>query len=77
MTVKQKNRRYLHSIKENVSLLFDGISTVPFGHKAAEQKAFLEDIYTDTEWANSNDETDNSSPEIQLPDWGFLLHRLH
>ena len=26
-------------------LLFDGISTVPFGHKAAEENAFLEDIY--------------------------------
>ena len=25
-----------------------------------------------TEWANSYNETDNSSPEFQLPDWGLL-----
>ena len=53
-------------------ILFDGILTVPFGHKAAAEKAFLEDIYMYTEWANSCNETDNSSPELQLPDWGFL-----
>ena len=26
----------------------------------------------ETEWANSYNEADNSSPEFQLPDWGFL-----
>ena len=26
----------------------------------------------DTEWANSYNEADNSSPEFQLQDWGFL-----
>ena len=45
---------------------------MPFGHKTAEENAFLEDIYMDTEWANSNHETDNSSPGFQLPDWVFL-----
>ena len=45
---------------------------MPFGHKAAEENAFLEDIYMDTEWANSYNETDNSSPDFTLPDWGFL-----
>ena len=45
---------------------------MPFGHKAAEENVFLEDIYMDTEWANSYNETDNSSPDFQLPDWGFL-----
>ena len=45
---------------------------MPFGHKAAEENSFLEDIYMDTEWANSYNETDNSSPDFQLPDWRFL-----
>ena len=55
-------------------LIFDGISTVLFVHKAAEENAFLEeeDIYMDTEWAYSNNKADNSLPEFQLPDWGFL-----
>ena len=26
----------------------------------------------DTEWVNSYKETDNSSPDFQLPDWRFL-----
>ena len=51
-------------------LLFDGVSTVSIGNKAAEENAFLEDIYMDTEWANSINKTDNSSPEIQLPKCG-------
>ena len=45
---------------------------MPFGHKAAEENAFLEEIYMETEWANSYKETDNSSPDFQRPDWGFL-----
>ena len=71
MTVKQ-NKLALSLFHSKHFLLFDGISTVPFGHKAAEENSFLEDIYMDTEWANSYNETDNSSPEIRLPDWGFL-----
>ena len=45
---------------------------MPFGHKSAVENAFLEDIYMDNEWANSFNETDNSSPDSTLPDWGFL-----
>ena len=71
MTVKQ-NKLALSPFDSKRFLLFDGISTVPFGHKAAEEIAFLEDIYMDTEWANSYNETDNSSPDFTLPDWGFL-----
>ena len=71
MTVKQ-NKPTLPPFDSKRFLLFDGISTVPFGHKAADEKAFLEDIYMDTEWANSYNETDNSSPDFQLPDWGVL-----
>ena len=71
MTVKQK-KFALSSVDTKRFLIFDGILTVPFGHKAAEENAFLEDIYRDTEWANSYNEADNSSPEFQLPDWGFL-----
>ena len=71
MTVKQ-NKLALSPFDSKRFLLFDGISTVPFGHKAAEENAFLEDIYMDTEWANSYNETDNSSPDFTLPDWGFL-----
>ena len=70
MTVKQ-NKLALSPFDSKRFLLFDGISTVPFGHKAAEENAFLEDIYMDTEWANSYNETDNSSPDFTLPDWGF------
>ena len=71
MTVKQ-NKLALSPFDSKCFLLFDGISTVPFGHKAAEENAFIEDIYLDTEWANSYNETDNSSPDFTLPDWGFL-----
>ena len=71
MTVKQ-NKLALSPFDSKRFLLFDGISTVPFGHKTAEENAFLEDIYMDTEWANSYNETDNSSPDFTLPDWGFL-----
>ena len=71
MIVKQ-NKLALSPFDSKHFLLFDGISTVPFGHKAAEENAFLEDIYMDTEWANSYNETDNSSPDFTLPDWGFL-----
>ena len=71
MTVKQ-NKLALSPFDSKRFLLFDRISTVPFGHTAEVEKAFLEDIYMDTEWANSYNEIDNSSPEFQLPDWGFL-----
>ena len=71
MTVKQ-NKLALSPFDSKRFLLFDEISTVPFGHKAAEENAFLEDIYMDTEWANSYNETDNSSPDFTFPDWGFL-----
>ena len=71
MTVKQ-NKLTLSPFDSKQFLLFDGILTVPYGHKATEENAFLEDIYMDTEWANSYNETDNSSPDFQLPDWGFL-----
>ena len=71
MTVKQ-NKLAISPFDSKRFLLFDGISTVPFGHKAVEENAFLEDIYMDTEWANSYNETDNSSHEFRLPDCGFL-----
>ena len=72
MTVIQ-NKLALSPFDSKRFLLFGGISTVPFGHKAAEENAFVEDIYMDTEWANSYNESDSSSPDFQLPDWGFLL----
>ena len=68
MTVKQ-NKLALDSKRY---LLFDGTSTVPFGHKAAEDNAFVENIYMDTALTNKYNETDNSLPESQLADWGFL-----
>ena len=71
MTVKQ-NKLALSPFDSKRFLLFDGILTVPFGHKAAEKNAFLEDIYRDTEWANSYNESDSRSPDFQLPDWGFF-----
>ena len=71
MTVKQNNFA-LSPFDSKRFLLFDRISTVPFGHKAAEENAFLDDLYMDTGWANSYNETDNSSPDFQLPDRGFL-----
>ena len=71
MTVKQ-NKLALSPFDSKRFLLFDGTLTVPFGHKAADENAFLEDIYMDTEWANPYNETDNSSPDLQNPDWGFL-----
>ena len=57
MTVKQ-NKLALSPFDSKRFLSFDGISSVHFGHKAVEENAFLENIYMDTEWANSY--------------WGFL-----
>ena len=71
MTVKQ-NKLALSPFDSKRFLFFDGILTVSFGHKAAEENAFLEGIYMDTEWPNSHNETDNNSPEFEHPDWGFL-----
>ena len=71
MTVK-RNKVALSPFDSKQLHLFDGTSTVSFGHKAAEENAFLENLYTDTEWANSYKEDDNNSPEFQLPDWGYL-----
>ena len=71
MTVKQ-NKLALSPFESKRFLLFGRISKVPFYHIAAKQNAFLENIYMDTEWANSYNEADNSSPEFQLQDWGFL-----
>ena len=68
MTVKQ-NKLALSPFDSKRFLLFDGISTVPFGHKAAEENAFIEHSYMKS---NSYNEADNSLPEFQLPDWGFL-----
>ena len=47
MTVKQKNLAL--SPFDKRFILFDGISTFPFGHKAAEENAFLENNYMDTD----------------------------
>ena len=63
---------HYHHSTQNVFYFSTEFRQCPFGHKAAEENAFLEDIYMDTEWANSYNETDNSSPDFQLPDWGFL-----
>ena len=71
MTVKQ-NKLALSPFDSKRFLLFDGISTVPFGYKAALENAFLEDIFMDTEWANSYNETDNTSRDFTLLDRGFL-----
>ena len=46
--------------------------TVSFGHKAATENVFQEDIYMETEWSNSYNKIDNSLPNFQLPDWGLL-----
>ena len=63
MTVKQ-NKLALSPFDSKCFLLFGGISTVRFGHKATKDNAFLEDIYKETDWANSYNETDNSLPEF-------------
>ena len=71
MTVKQ-NKLALSPFDSKRFLLFEENFDSALWHKAAEENAFLEDIYMDTEWANSYNETDNSSLDFQLPDWGFL-----
>ena len=63
-------------------LLFDGIATLPFGHRSTEENVFFEAIAEESEWANSqltNTPTYSSenseswqSPEFRVPDWGFL-----
>ena len=61
MTVEQ-NKFVLSPFDSKCFLLFDGISVVPFGQKAAKKIAILEEIYMKIGWANSYNETDNSSP---------------
>ena len=63
-------------------LLFDGIATLPVGHRSTEETVLFESIAEESEWANSqltNTPTysrENSeswqSPDFRIPDWGFL-----
>ena len=81
ITIAQ-NRIALSPFDSKRFLLFDGIATLPFGHRATEGNVFFEAIAEESEWANSqltNTPTYNSenseswhSPEFQVPDWGFL-----
>ena len=70
--IVKQNKLALSPFDSRRFLLFYGISTVPFGHKAAEDYPFLRNLYLDTDCANSYNENDNNSPEFQFPDWGFL-----
>ena len=65
MTVKQ-NKLAISPFDLKRFLFFDGISTVPFDHKAAEKTAFLEDIYMDTEWAKSYNELITVRPNFNF-----------
>ena len=81
ITIAQ-NRIALSPFDSMRFLLFDGIATLPFGHRSTEENVFFEAIAEESEWANSqltNTPTYSSenseswqSPEFRVPDWGFL-----
>ena len=81
ITIAQ-NRIALSPFDSKRFLLFDGIATLPFGHRSTEENVFFETITEESEWANSqltNTPTyscENSeswqSPQFRVPDWGFL-----
>ena len=80
ITIAQ-NRIALSPFDSKRFLLFDGIATLPFGHRSTEENVFFEAIAEESEWANSqltNTPTYSSenseswqSPEFRVPDWGF------
>ena len=81
ITIAQ-NRIALSPFDSKRFLLYDGIATLPFGHRSTEKTVFFEAIAEESEWANSqltNTPTYSSenseswqSPEFRVPDWGFL-----
>ena len=81
ITIAQ-NRIALSPFDRKRFLLFDGIATLPLGHRSTEENVFIEAIAEEGEWANSqltNTPTYSSenseswqSAEFRVPDWGFL-----
>ena len=81
LTIAQ-NRIALSPFDSKQFLLFDGIATLPFGHRSTEENVFFEAIAEESEWANSqltitpNYSNENSeswqSREFRVLDWGFL-----
>ena len=81
ITIAQ-NRISLSPFDSKRFLLFEGIATLPFGHRSKEENVFFEAIAEESEWANSqltNTSTYSSenseswqSPEFRVQDWGFL-----
>ena len=81
ITIAQ-NRIALSPFDSKRFLLFDGIATLPFGHRSTEENVFFEAIAEECKWANSqltntpiySSENSESwqSPEFRLPDWGFF-----
>ena len=75
ITIAQ-NRLALSPFDSKRFLLFDGIATLPFGHKSTEDNVFFDAIAEESEWANSqltdsptysnhsgNSDSDNSRSE--------------
>ena len=52
ITIAQ-NRIALSPFDSKRFLLFDGIATLPFGHRSTEENVFFEAIAEESEWANS------------------------
>ena len=76
ITIAQ-NRIALSPFDSKRFLLFDGIATLPFGHRSTEENMFFEAIAEESEWANSQTyRSENSeswqSPEFRVPDWEFF-----
>ena len=81
ITIAQ-NRIALLPFDSKRLLIFEGIATLPFGHRSTEENVFFEAIAEESEWAKSqltNTPTYSSenseswqSPESRVPDWGFL-----
>ena len=81
ITIAQ-NRIALSPFDSKRFLLFDGIATLPFGHRSTEENMLFEAIAEESEWADSeltNTPTYSSenseswhSLDFRVPDWGFL-----
>ena len=69
ITIAQK-RIALSPFDSKRFLLFDGIATLPFGHRSTEETVSQQ--LTNTPTYSSENSESWQSPEFRVPDWGFL-----
>ena len=75
ITIAQ-NRIALSPFDSKRFLLFDGIATLPFGHRSAEENVFFEAIAEESEWANSQLTNTPTYSSENSESWQSLEFRL-